>query len=322
MQVQSQNHRRIQTMPQVATQTTCSGRCPCAASPAATPNANPLPVTPLPPPPPPTQPVTSPDVVVLPPGHVVGYDGQAQWLGNFDWNTREKEHQCSLVKQRRSGWSKMWRKPLPSLNVHPQDLYHRVAPLLAKWFSVRGLDEKFGLPELAMPPEGPFEIIYHSKAELPCWGSDVSRAAKCYHGTKAYNVMNIMQVGLQESFSEELGHDFHAGAGVYCSPHPQVSLQCTYATPQDLFGMGVYCQMYFQCVADRSSMRTAKSHIWVVPTGCVHVVSLHVRVNVALDSGSSRLQGWEPYLEALPEGHQMPPSIGAASRLRSTWRER
>ena len=143
--------------------------------------------------------------------------------------------------------------------------------------------------------------------------------AKCYHGTKAYNVHSIMQSGLQESFSKELGHDFHAGPGVYCSPCSQVSLQGAYATPQDMFGMGIYIQMYFECLADHSCVRTAKSHIWVVPKGCVHAVALHVCVNVNVEKGESRLQGWEPYLEMVPVGHQMPPSIQAPCRLRSTW---
>ena len=145
---------------------------------------------------------------------------------------------------------------------------------------------------------------------------------QAYHGTKSYNMWKISLEGIRASCDESLGHDFHhAGGGVYVGPTLADSNQECYATPQDMFGTGIYCSFIFTVAVDRRGITAKRKHEWLVREGDAHVIELKIMVNPRIGQGASRLQGFEPWLEALPDGCTTMPNSITGPRLANPWGE-
>ena len=146
-------------------------------------------------------------------------------------------------------------------------------------------------------------------------------AFRAFHGTKAYNVWNISEEGLRASCDASLGHDFHGNPGVFVAPTEAGADRCCYATPQNVFGNGVYLKFLFKVAIDTREI----SHIdpqgreLVVNQGHVHIEQLSITVNPNIQAGENRLQGYEPDLEATPL--RQPPVLNTVKSrpLKSPW---
>ena len=247
---------------------------------------------------------------------VVGYNSVRRYVSSpVCWHTGEALPQCKLVWQRRHGYSPYWKKRIPTRLLEQQWLVDTSLAALHVFFALRGMEGRWQFTQVAVSDDGrALELIYNYTdqaaaahlAELPA-----GQVVKVWHGTKFYNLWSISTTGLWSSNDENAGHDFHGRPGVFASPTKSIAIDGPYATPQNLFGTGIYYQCYLQVAADMHECTYRAKQDWemVFNPGGIHLQQLRIILNAPIDKGASRLQGWEPHLESIPSGQTSPKSV-------------
>lgn len=235
------------------------------------------------------------------PPHIVGYKGAKQYVSSaVCWHSGQPLPQCDLVRQRRHGSGKSWKYPIGQRAMEDRQLMAASIKCVDMWFRIRALDQVWRFEGIETHPERPhhFELVYSfawdASIEVP-----TARAVRVFHGTKFYNLHSITMHGLQESNDAAQGHDFHGRPGVFVSAGRMNADDHPYATPQNLFGSGVYYSAYLELVADIGAVtyRGKQDFEWVFPREALRIQRLRITANRVVSTGESRLQGWEPHLE-------------------------
>ena len=233
--------------------------------------------------------------------HLVGYFGVQQYVREaVDWYTNLAIPQCNLVRQRRKGSGRSWRKELMPRQIPIPDLVDHAEDAMKKWFTARGIDHMWKLSHHEQLSQHTVELAYDFSNA--CFCLDSASCEIMFHGTKWYNVANISRQGcLAESNDLSLGHDNHGVPGVFVSKYVETVLAPCYSTPQNLFGQGIYYSCYFTVAVDparKTYEAPPKKGGWecVFPRDAVQILRLHVRVNPLVKG--DRFQGYEPHLES------------------------
>ena len=236
--------------------------------------------------------------------------------------------QCKLVWQRRHGYGPSWKKSIGKRNVDTAELLEHSSHFFFRWFQARpGMLQKWSRPTCDIARSC---LTCSWVGEKPDWVTNGVNHPTAYHGTKFYNLWNITINGLQPSLGDEvgraLGHDNHTGiTGVFVAPDFSTSFGEAYATPQNLFGTGIYYSVVLQVIVNE------KNRLWKSTKGgweqvfapndiCLH--ALIVTCNRGVSKGQARLQGFEPELEDAydSQGNRLrPEGTVRGPRLFSAW---
>ena len=186
------------------------------------------------------------------------------------------------------------------------------------WFGERNLRDVWRFESSRQLYDNSCELSYsyQHRGTVDC---PDDAAVVAFHGTKAYNVWRISLDGLAPSFDSTQGHDFHGRPGVFVSLDRTVALDDAYSTSQNVFGQGAYYKMPFSVVIDRRkvSYKGKGNWEWVLPPDAVWLLGLHIIANPKLHD--HRLQGYEPWLESVPEGQQPIESSVVGKGLFDEW---
>ena len=92
---------------------------------------------------------------------VLGYTGVRNYLkGCVNWHSNQPECQCNVVRQRRSGWSKKWRKRIPPRNIEAETLVTESQFAFAHWLIERELQNVWEFKEVAQDNRNVFTLVY------------------------------------------------------------------------------------------------------------------------------------------------------------------
>ena len=249
----------------------------------------------------------------------------AQALYGLPGNTAlDRPAMASLAGAARGGLVAAWRaaaKPRRQGAVAAATNPTGAMPAIEQWLSERGLagavtSEPDSLGERAesgWPMVGPRSV----QGPQPTWSMYCLRGAvntpdrgtweTAFHGTCWYAVRSILDsMVLLESDNMSLGHEYWE-PGVYCSPFGETAR--TYAVPHALFGDSVYHRAVIELLVNTDERRRRRARggdQWVFPWNAIHVQKFWVQSNAPPDYWESRLQGWEPQLDAVPDFEHLP----------------
>ena len=231
------------------------------------------------------------------------------------WHSHEALPQCRLVWQRRHGYSPLWKKGLATRPLDQQWLVDTSMAAFHVFCRLRAMAGLWQILHVAISHDGrSLELIYNyidEAAEAKLAMVPTKDVVEVWHGTKFYNLWSISTTGLRESNDDRAGHDFHNRPGVFAAPSKDTCTDGSYATPQNLFGTGIYYQCYLKIAADMRECTYRGKQDWelVFNAGGIHLQQLRIILNAPIHKGGSRLQGWEPHLESILAGQTSPMSV-------------